>query len=645
MSINDLVRDSQLVPAKLGGDDRKITVDFVKRRARALIAADATLADPAKAGDLSAAKTPAVATQIKTELAAVKDAHAEIARRVALDPAHLTLSRPVLRTRVTTRPPTDDQRLMRRRQVLSIVYQAAAYDITLADSANIERLHNLCDRRLRIVERMLYEVGRADGRAWNATSASGPWTDGFERAFDYPRLPQSVFLGVCKPDAAGVCKAPMGDWSRKGSENLVGPIRTNPATASSWPVSASEPYELDYTRGTATGALDSIDAIGQLFTPSKDYLKRNLLYCDQTIHSLHLEALKFAEVKRRAGDHDWLNIPVRLNGSGWLRIFRPLPPPEPSAPTPEKFLAGRDEPSHFEQLKVRQADLQVGDHLIVYNHPAYEHTSQHGVWRLENAVVVQTVPELKMQGHGSYILGVGDAQHAMIKLFNTELNNRRRDLEPVAKVTADAGTNKVKVDSVGRLRIGLAIDIVHGATGAVLAPGPTITAISAATLTVTYDYDGPDVAATSAHVLRLKHTRELGQFDGIDTDGVNLLRRVAAAASQYDAASQLADWYVAWVATPEEEAIRKDTTRAAFVKDHQRVEYTVESSGGKTWTVGWFPLYEPVLRAGAPVKTAGKISKIQPVRASPDNIATWTWFFDADPAKRDMVPVLRPKVP
>ena len=55
---------------------------------------------------------------------------------------------------------------------------------------------------------------------------------------------------------------------------------------------------------------------------------------------------------------------------------------------------------------MRQADLQVGDHLIVYNHQAYAATTA-GVWRLENAVIVQTFPELLMQGHGSAVLNQG----------------------------------------------------------------------------------------------------------------------------------------------------------------------------------------------------------------------------------------------
>jgi hypothetical protein len=59
--------------------------------------------------------------------------------------------------------------------------------------------------------------------------------------------------------------------------------------------------------------------------------------------------------------------------------------------------------------------------------------------------------------------------------------------------------------------------------------------------------------------------------------------------------------------------------------------------------VGWFPLYEPVLKGKSPVMKAGKIAAIQPVTVGPDNIAAWTWFADPNAATA-LVPVIRPKV-
>ncbi len=451
MAIADLVRDKNLLPDKPRGVLRDLAKDFILRRARALIDLNPADRDPAKRGDITAAATAAYRTLISRDLAAARTAEATIQGRVSADTRLMPLDPKLIRKRVSGQPPAEGARAVRRRMVRSIVWQAAARMITLADPANIEMLHRIVDRRLRIVERMLYDVGRADNRSWKSVAAAGPWTDTLERIFEYPRVPKSVFVRSCNPDDAnfGFCRAPMTGWRRPvDGYDLTGPNRAGPAASASWVKNPTETYSFEYTR-PATTAPDSVTAIEQIFTPSTDYLKRNLFYCDQVIHSLHLEALTFSETKRRAaGDHTWLEKEVKANGPGWLRVYYQF-----GTKDKDSFLAGDHEKSswYFEQLQVRQDDLQVGDHLIVYNHPAYDHITLHGVWRLENAVVVQTLPELEMQGHGSYVFSIGGAQRAMAKLFNDELELRRRDVEPLAAVRAD-GPNTVTVDSVARLR-------------------------------------------------------------------------------------------------------------------------------------------------------------------------------------------------
>jgi hypothetical protein len=220
---------------------------------------------------------------------------------------------------------------------------------------------------------------------------------------------------------------------------------------------------------------------------------------------------------------------------------------------------------------VRISDLQAGDHLIIHNHPAYEQATVDGVWRLENAVVVQTFPELLMQGHGSRLQGQAGMWKDMIGLFNHELEVRRADV-------------------FGRPR-----------------------------------------------------TTFLGK-EAIRGSGFLLMRRVPASASQYDAANQHADWHVAWIGDLSDEHIRLNPPRAAFVKQHQFVEYTQEQDGSIPRTVGWFPLWKPSRVGGQPVKRNGKIVRTEPVVVGPRNIAGWMPFFDPDPAVRDRVKVIRPKV-
>ena len=655
MPLVDLLTDKRIITGDLAGEERTVAQDFVGRRVRALIDADATLADPKKPGDITTAATPIVAARLIADLPRVRTAFTTIWTRVTADVAkkqHVPVDKPTLRKRVSNRPPTGDGRTMRRRLVLSIVFQAAASDMTLADPANIERLHRLCDRRLRLVERMMYEVGRQSDRAWSRsqirTHAGGPWIDGVERAFEYPRVPRAFFEETCQPDANDVCKAPMALWKLGDDRNLVGSIQTNPATTKRWQPNAADNYRLDYT-ATVANSPKAVEAINDLFAPSTDFLARNLLYCDHTIHALHLEALVFAESKRRAaGDTAWLDGPVAAKGKGWLSIFHPLVSPTALQPDGGKYLVGAGEPAFFEHVTVRANDLQVGDHLIVYNHPAYEFTTFHGAWKLENALVVQTSPGLLLQGHGTNLLTMAEAKAVMLNYFAQALDGCRAALRPLAAVTSPGPKpNTVKVNTTAPLRTGMVVDIVEPTTDTLVAVGRRLTSIDGRARIVTYD--GASVTVTAKHVLRRRHVRQFKKYDSLqletptsDTE-IFLLRRVEPANSTYAPGSLDADWYVAWIGKDRDEAIRKDPTRAAFVKDKHLVDYTVEVDGANTRTVGWFPLYQPALRRKQPVLKGGKIAAIQPVTIGPDNIAAWTWF--ADPAAATaLVPVIRPKV-
>ena len=276
----------------------------------------------------------------------------------------------------------------------------------------------------------------------------------------------------------------------------------------------ADPYALEFTP-LDPAKPKAVDAIAGLFTRSSDFLQRNLMYCDHTIHALHLEALVFAESKRRAaGDTAWLDGVVATKPAGWLRLYHPLVSPGALQPTQGKFLAGSGEPDFFQHMPVRPQELQVGDHLIVYNHPAYEHSTLHGAWRLENAVVVQTTPELLVQGHGSPIMRIASAKAHMLDLFVKALNICRAALRPLAKVTASAGSTAVKVDSTSAVRVGMKIDVIEAATETPIAQQRKVTRVDARAKTV--EFDGAAVAATAKHALRRAHRPQFGgKFDSL----------------------------------------------------------------------------------------------------------------------------------
>jgi hypothetical protein len=650
--IRDLLNDKEIFTKTLAGEERIFAKDFVLRRVRLFIEANPTFSDPKRPGDLTEQGTLGARLALLNELPKVRAALTEIQKRVTADVKkglHLPIGSTVKR-RVLDLPPAGDAQSMRQRLIMSIVFQASALEVRFAEPAHFDRLHRLCDRRLRLVERMLYDVGRGAYRAWAAKPpAAGPWPDGLERAFEYPRVPRTFFQTSCRPDANDSCQAPMNQWHLGDDNTIVGPLQTNPGVTDRWRQGSTDPYALEYTAADPAKP-KAVDAIVGLFTPSTDFLKRNLMYCDHTIHALHLESLVFAESKRRAaGDTAWLDGVVAAKPRGWLRLYHPLVSPGTQQPTQGQFLAGNGEPAFFQHMTLRPDELQVGDHLIIYNHPAYEYSTLHGVWRLENAIVVQTTPTLLVQGHGSEILDIPSAKTVMLGLFRKALDNCRAALRPLAKVTANGTAPKtVRVDTTSTLRVGMKIDIIEAATQAVLAEKRKVTRVDARTKTV--EYDGTAVTATSKHVLRRAHITQFGgKFDSVQLesptsgDMLFLLRRVEPAKSTFAPGALDGDWHVAWLAKEREEKIRVDATRAAFVKKTHFVDYTVETDGTNQRTVGWFPLYEPVKKGGVPVTKGGKIVAVNPVSVGPQNIAAWTWFADPN-ASAAIVPVIRPLV-
>lgn len=636
MALADLLKDPRLKPQSADADVVTLTPDFLRRRVRRLVELNPADGDPAKAGDITSAATRSLADLIANEMPLVHAASEEMLRRVAKDPAHLTLDPATLRKRGTVRPPSllPPPQPTRRRLLRSIVYQAAAFDITLVKEPGFSRLHRICDRRLRIVERMIYDVGRVETRGWTRASIEanrgGPWRDGFERLFEYPRLPAFAFLGACRPNTFGICSPPMNTWGHPaGDAFLHSAIRTNRPTEKSW---KRDEYRLDYV---SDGGKNPVEAVQGMFEASADYQSRNLLYCDHTIHALHLEALVFSRTKRGEGSA-WLEKEVTTQGKGWLRLFVPFG----SKGDNGRFLAGAADPFLFEHVTVRESDLQVGDHVIVYNHPAYANATLSGVWRLENAVVVQTSPRLLLQGHGSRLLTKPQMWEEMIGLFNQELTLRRADIERLARVRS-FGTNTVTVDSALRVKVRMSVDIVSDdAAETVLAAQRVVTFVNGRVV----GYDGASVSATTPHRLRLARTRLFeNKYEGIDPGGYKLARRASPQASEFDAANQRADWFLAWVADAGEEAIRRDAARAAFVKASQLIEYTRERQHGKDVTVGWFPLWRASRAGAGPLRRDGKIVRTEPIVVDTRQIAGWTFFFDPDPARRDRVPVVRPK--
>jgi hypothetical protein len=108
---------------------------------------------------------------------------------------------------------------------------------------------------------------------------------------------------------------------------------------------------------------DPVAAVRGLFAGSERYDERNLLNCDHAIQCLNLEALLECR-SETVGNTTWFSTLIAAKPAGWRRINSPW--------TLTRFLGSDGAPTFFTVQKVSTSDLAVGDHVIVYNHPAYD---------------------------------------------------------------------------------------------------------------------------------------------------------------------------------------------------------------------------------------------------------------------------------
>ena len=444
MKLKILATDKTLISTSLKGDERSLRAGFIVIRVRQIRNA---APDPE---DIPPADVAALKTQLTTELGQSATAVQQILTLVQADESANKLyklqdvDKRVKSAYVGQKFITSSLSSFRKLMVRSISWWLLGDDFSLA--TNISSLHELVDRKLRITERMLYDVGRVDNRSWTKKTISaniaGQWKDGWNRMFEYPRIKQNLFLPHCSPHATTkVCtNAPMTDWHVHGSTNLslVKTARTNAVVQNLWEQQPTDNYAFFFKSPSVN---DPVQALEGLFTPSLDYKSRNLLFCDHVIHVLHMEALLYSKKKRNANT-SWLNSFIGAAGNR-MRIYIPIWPGGPV------FLAASGDTTFFEFKRVKVNSLQIGDHLIVYNHPAYDKATVGGVWRLENAVVVTVYPKLLLQGHGTHPLGFGQMKSIVVGLFNGEIAKLREKVE--AHIQAGSIGTEINFGGNGKL--------------------------------------------------------------------------------------------------------------------------------------------------------------------------------------------------
>ncbi|MGK2902134.1 MAG: hypothetical protein ACSLE7_04535 [Mycobacterium sp.] len=300
-------------------------------------------------------------------------------------------------------------------------------DLWQNDQLSEAGMLEILDRRLRMAERVLYHLpGELADPLPNGPT--GPWNDHIRvRMFEYPYL----FEKYANPD-------PDGRWAGIGPANIAEPNdpianppklwrydldRTitydignhrrvrSPADTAFVPAAPTQfdpgSYHYDFSPTTP----DPATAIDQLFTAATDFWQRSWIFCDHVLCAIHLEALRFGK-KRRFNNDNLFNAAVQSRPpgapDGWAQL-RPLPiPPWQGDPHAMGDDTGRPPGRQFYRAS-RMSDLQVGDHIIVWNSIMYAVLST-GAWSLENAVVVSmesdpfryTLGEdIHVMGHGS----------------------------------------------------------------------------------------------------------------------------------------------------------------------------------------------------------------------------------------------------
>jgi hypothetical protein len=353
----------------------------------------------------------------------------------------------------------------------------------------------------------------------------------------------------------------MPGWQKRFGGQYQHALQVNPKARPHW--KTADEFFFD----KSTGA-DPAQSIRDLFTPSKRFDERNFLLCDHVIHTLHLESLVRVKSKRD-GNSAWLKAITDAQPEGWLRIT--FPNLRSGHPV---FLGGDFESRFFVHETVYASDLMVGDHVIIYNHPAYDVAKERvDVWRMENALVVATSPRLLLQGHGTEPLPFTSTRKIPVKdkltdepsmRFNmlTLFNNKLKKLRAAAEAENAKRSPRAEID----------------------------------------DFDSE---------ARLVLRTDVGPYSGFDPKGFT------------PDAARKARWWIRWAHDAEhfEDTIAADDVWAREAWNTSRVEITANAS--------FFPLWLPRRNGkGELYLQGGKISVLEEVFASPQMAAGWDWYYE-----------------
>jgi len=324
-------------------------------------------------------------------------------------------------------------RRLRKTRVLSIVWRAAALHSELWEkldpyipysSLNDGKMDEILDRRLRIVENMYFEVNSnvTKPKIWEVAAKYNCWLDGYRGIFEYPSIPAKAIVTVTNPAIDLGVTSKTFETFLNGLVDKVEPrfyqipprllpnwwhynsidelLEWNAAQGlSSFPekppgirLSKGEEgfFRLGSSGGSGKGAYALVirkiseqsgaitttpaEVIELQFLASINWWDRAWLYTDHVMSALHLEALRFAKLRREQKDDTFNGLAEKFslafNDHFDTRAKEvDWPKPAPLDIVGDDILRGTNE--HFENIFLSYPDLQVGDEIFFWNNFLY----------------------------------------------------------------------------------------------------------------------------------------------------------------------------------------------------------------------------------------------------------------------------------
>lgn len=320
------------------------------------------------------------------------------------------------------------------------------------------------------------------------SGAFGPWNDTFRvRLFEYPRLvaPASelqnkidpadagrigdpdtgVYLPHSHDDPTHAAAAPAKDhkhweWNSKAKTRLewrvvhgsvdhtsgdAAEYRFPPTLHDDWKSLSADPYFIGLQPVAPRNGAQAIDELFDHTRPVTNWWERSWLWCDHVIAALHTEALLFG-LRRRLGvgpGTDRFNklvsgtTPPDIPAGGIAPYVRLMPCVGVTEPPDRKFLLSHAAGLHFRNALTTDDELELGDHVIFWNHKLYGLLTK-GDWRNENSLVVNLDVDhttgktkrstLRLQGHGTPVIHYAGFQREIADKIEGGLLAAQRDV-------------------------------------------------------------------------------------------------------------------------------------------------------------------------------------------------------------------------